>query len=386
MLTPEQLSLLESERKYFVEYDRSEATYFQWLFSKGTNYSCYIEYLNSTTEEFNINKTIDIKPVLKIVLIHYVLRCTGNVMDKFGELKSNYYSNEKVIVDGNETIVCNYYSKQPYQHPLRWFVTRYIGTILWYVGEMAVDWYPLLRTRAVARNDKSIKYVYLTCGIFNFSKVLLILYHFTLSPTEIYDKDGVYNENRIQQFYFYYWMIQLTIICTSFIYELTVFLVLKKKFFNKTEANFGFLKKFRTISEYRIFFTAAISVTFLPAISISIFLNCFYYMKGFRKLDTTFEDIRKLIANVEYYMIFIDQILLLYSQKKHTTGFTSSDSEGGKNEHSNPLLKPITSHSYLETLNKINSNDTLTNNSEYYDTNSVFNTLKSNYSNYSNYK
>jgi len=282
-------------------------------------------------------------------------------LDKFGELKSHYFSNKIILDDNdNETIVCNYHSLQPYQHPLRWFVTRYFGTILWYVGEMAVDWYPLLRTKAVVKDERSIKYVYLACGIFNFTKILLILYHFTLSPKEIYNENGVYDDNRIKNFYYYYWMIQLSIIYSSFIYELTVFMVLKKNIFNKLKTENGFLKKFRSISEYRIFFTAAISVTLLPAISVSVILHCMFYAKNiYQNIDTTFEDIRKIIANVEYYMIYIDQILLLYAKEKTSLDNPSSPNtnSSGINPNSTLLLKPIKSKVYFNNLYKLNNND-----------------------------
>jgi len=89
----------------FVE-DKAQSTYFDVLFSKGTNYSCYLEYVSSLEPEDRINNTINIirtviyalaqpfqfaffywtllifimhkfnfkKPIMKIILIHYVMR------------------------------------------------------------------------------------------------------------------------------------------------------------------------------------------------------------------------------------------------------------------------------------------------------------------------
>jgi len=48
-----------SEIKYFIENDRSKASYFQWLTSKGTNYTCYMKYLNGLNEEEIMNNKIE---------------------------------------------------------------------------------------------------------------------------------------------------------------------------------------------------------------------------------------------------------------------------------------------------------------------------------------
>jgi len=137
-------------------------------------------------------------------------------------------------------------------------------------------------------------------------------------------------------------------------------MVLKKNIFNKLKTENGFLKKFRSISEYRIFFTAAISVTLLPAISVSVILHCMFYAKNiYQNIDTTFEDIRKIIANVEYYMIYIDQILLLYAKEKTSLDNPSSPNtnSSGINPNSTLLLKPIKSKVYFNNLYKLNNND-----------------------------
>jgi len=92
--------------KYFIENDRNHTSSWQWIFSKGTNISCFIQYLNSTNEEDRINDRIDFirtifyslntpfkflffywtilvfilhkfnfkKPVMKIILAHFILR------------------------------------------------------------------------------------------------------------------------------------------------------------------------------------------------------------------------------------------------------------------------------------------------------------------------
>jgi len=105
MLSHEELLTLESERGNFIE-NGTNASLFQWLGSKGTNFTCYMEYLNKQDNEDKINNTIDIirtiiyalhkpvqftffywtllifilhkfnfkKPVMKIILVHFIFR------------------------------------------------------------------------------------------------------------------------------------------------------------------------------------------------------------------------------------------------------------------------------------------------------------------------
>jgi len=95
-------------RDAFIE-NGAKASYFQWLTSKGTNYTCYLQYLEKTkniTEEAKINSILDTirvvastitqpfqfsffyftivafllhkfnfrKPAVKIILYHYIFR------------------------------------------------------------------------------------------------------------------------------------------------------------------------------------------------------------------------------------------------------------------------------------------------------------------------
>jgi len=106
MLTTEEIAALEPMRKYFIESDRDKATFFDWIFSKGTNFTCYVEYLNTLSDETKLNQKINAvrividamtrivtfpffywtilifvlhkfnfkKPVMKIILFHFVVR------------------------------------------------------------------------------------------------------------------------------------------------------------------------------------------------------------------------------------------------------------------------------------------------------------------------
>jgi hypothetical protein len=189
----------------------------EWLLSKGTNFTCYLRYLDSLGEEDKLENKIDVirgiiysihrplqftffywtllifilhkfnfkKPVMKIILAHFILRTAGDVLDKIGDLLPRYYANTPAF-DSNGLEIsmdCIYDSSAKERHPLKWFITRQLAILFWFTGEIAGDWYPLLRTRAVARDQKSIWLVYFTCGVFNLSKIAIIILHFTFSPT-----------------------------------------------------------------------------------------------------------------------------------------------------------------------------------------------------------
>ncbi|ORY74638.1 hypothetical protein LY90DRAFT_666117 [Neocallimastix californiae] len=339
--------------KYFIENDRNHTSSWQWIFSKGTNISCFIQYLNSTNEEDRINDRIDFirtifyslntpfkflffywtilvfilhkfnfkKPVMKIILAHFILRSLGDAIEEAGKLLPRYYSTKVTInqITNTTEFGCNYFSDTPEKHPLRWVLTRQLGIILWFSGEIIADWYPLLRTKAVVKN-KSIRVVYGTCAMFNISKLAIIICHFFLWPSDLYKTEyGQYNQYHVDMFYFYYWVIHLIIIYSSMIYEFSVYRVLKKNVFQSMQSNEGFLKKFKSISEYRILISAIVSAIFLPIFSVTIFIKFYYFKeKNYHRLEFSFDEIRQSIVNIQYYMIFIDQIFLIFSKKQNT--------------------------------------------------------------------
>ncbi|ORX49640.1 hypothetical protein BCR36DRAFT_353280 [Piromyces finnis] len=380
-------------QKSFIE-DRTHASYFDWLFSKGTNYTCYLEYENilKNNHEQELNNIIDIvrtiiyalsqpfqftffywtlliflmhkfnfkKPIMKILLAHYLLRCTGHIIDNFGGLMNHYYSNEPVY-DSKGNIIsykCRYDSSSTEMHPLKWLLTRQICTIFWFSGEIIADWYPLLRTKAVIQKQKSIRYVYASCGFFNLSKISLMVYHFMLSPTELYDKNGAYDKERVSNFYNTYWIIQLIIIYASVIYDFTVFMVLKNNVFKINKSEFGFMKKFRNISEFRILVSAIISAVFLPIVSFTIIMKFYCNHKyNYYNLDFSFDAIRQLIANGQYFMIFIDQILLLRSSEETSRERSTTKSSHLGNNRSNFMRSINNDKTYYSITDFNNTNN-----------------------------
>eukprot|EP00833_Pecoramyces_ruminatium_P004353 jgi/Orpsp1_1/1178385/evm.model.c7180000065066.1 len=101
--------------------------------------------------------------------------------------------------------------------------------------------------------------------------------------------------------------------------------------FNVTQYDYGFLKKFKSLSEYRILIAAFVTIVFLPIASIASILRIYFKVAKGMDLEFQFENLRQTIANVQYYMIFIDQILLIISNYESTLS-----SYGLFNSHSYP--------------------------------------------------
>lgn len=250
------------------------------------------------------------KPVIKIVIFHYILRTIGDILDQYGQRYTTFYHK----IDG--ICVAEPVTKAEH-HPLRWFISRQLAGIFWYSGEIVGDWYPLIRTRAVVvgEDKKNLWYIYVTCFIFNLSKIVMMLYHFTV------DKDNIKLEE--DNFYNVYWAIYLASLCCSLLYDSSVYIAMKRAIFKETESiNFGFLKKFRNISEYRILVSAIIGLIGIPIMGSSAILRL-----NFKSYDWSFEDLRIFIVNTTYYMMFIDQIMLYYISKEEHSLTSSKDNK-----------------------------------------------------------
>jgi len=388
MLNEKELLFLESQRHYFIENNRGEASYFDWLRSKGTNFECYKQYIESLDDGDRLNSKLHFlqtliyalivpvtsyffywtliicilhhfnlkKPVMKLILTHYLVRLIGDFFDGFGNLFTRYYAYD-YIDDLRINTQCVHTLSSETVHPLKWVITRHLAIIFWYIGEIFGDWYPLLRTKAVIKDNKVLLPVYFTCGLFNLSKIVLILNHLCLLPNKLYDENGVFIMEKRDNFYIYHWLYQFIIICTSILYDLSVFLVLKKNFFPINDFDFGFLKKFKTTSEFRILATAYVSIFLLPFAAIAISLKYYFLLtQRVKHAEFSFEEVRFSIINLQYHMIFVDQILLFHSSNEHSHMLSaifnkkkksknSSSKQSSKSKHDNNSNHPPSSYS-----------------------------------------
>ncbi|ORX80768.1 hypothetical protein BCR32DRAFT_293658 [Anaeromyces robustus] len=348
--TEAQYALYESQRKYFLtNLGEKDYSFLDWLGSKGTSFECYVDYMMRQNPDYGFNQKINYvrvillaltqpfskmyfffwtmtifflhkfkfkKPVMKIILFHFLLRAIGDILDKTGDLFPTYFALS--FNENTQVYSCHHTVDKNEYHPLKFFITRQAATIFWYTGEMVGDWYPLLRTKAVVKNKKKIMPVYITCIIFNITKIVLILNHlFLYSLKKTYTNDGIYNQNERDKFYNRHWIIQFTIMIGALLYDLTVFFVLKKYVFKVTESHFGFFKKFKAISEYRIFFTAGVSLIFVPVAAFTLGIKFWYNAQpNYKSVEFDFDDLRLFVASIQYYMMFIDQILLCISKNE----------------------------------------------------------------------
>jgi len=182
------------------------------------------------------------------------------------------------------------------------------------------DWYPALRTKAIVKNKKSVRIVYATCILFNIAKIISFFYLF-----------GNFRVN-----FDYYFIV----VIASLIYDVSVLFVMRKNIFNSSNMRNSkmlqnnFLEKFKRTSEYRIYFSMIVSLMLLPIFVL------YYIFRYVCKLDV--DDNERGIApfiqmyiqfslSFNYYIMFMDQILLKFYVKKTepTYKVSSSSYKGG---------------------------------------------------------
>ncbi|OUM70539.1 hypothetical protein PIROE2DRAFT_1424 [Piromyces sp. E2] len=114
------------------------------------------------------------RPIMMLLIIHWLFRSTGDLLNKVMDISPGFS------------------------------VTKmYIGTafanVFWSLGEIIGDWYPLLRTKAIVNNKKKIKIVFITCGIYNITKICSIGFYFVEIPILLNSKNpNTWNEYNLR--------------------------------------------------------------------------------------------------------------------------------------------------------------------------------------------
>ena len=206
-----------------------------------------------------------------------------------------------------------------------------------FISEIVGDWYLLLRTKAISANKK-MPLLYITCILFNLSKIGGII-------SSIYDCIIRYpNFLSIKALF----IVQIF----SLFYDLSNIYYLKKSIFKKyktdqTETKNNFLMKIKYLSEYRLFVSIILSLFLVLFMALSFILyinnknnksNIFYYNNPLY--------IRSMVVSYNYYIMFIDQILLRFFA-----------------ERNNPNYKITSTNSYMFRGNKYSHHDVNPNNS-----------------------
>ena len=277
------------------------------------------------------------RPVVLILIVHWIFRSIGDVFNNMIKLFPASYDDSD-------------YDFWPYN--VKHWLLGNLSNIFSLFGEIIGDWYPLLRTKAVTKDNKKIRVVFITCIIYNITKLLDIGYNFfiyfkakdyyieNLSSYDlddpIFEKFDEFDlEAYMSKFQIFLYFIILAMQITSIFYDISVICCLRKYLFNrinsyKTNDRTTFMEKFKQISEYRIIFSMIASLLFIPFVVTGAFpflLDCFpKVMKDnevclVRNSGNTDElgDIRRKFININFTLMYIDQILIRYYAAKNNT-------------------------------------------------------------------
>ncbi|OUM70538.1 hypothetical protein PIROE2DRAFT_1423 [Piromyces sp. E2] len=271
--------------------------------------------------------------IMILLIVHWIFRSTGDLLNKTMDISPGF--NAQNMYTG-----CA------------------VANIFWCIGEIIGDWYPLLRTKAIVNNKKKVRIVYFTCIIYNLTKVGSIIFYFLEMPILLYSSDpNVWNEYNLR-----WWSIVASMQSASFLYDLSVIICLKQNLFNqlkyyRSSIKNTFVERFKRISEFRILISMAVTVIFLPVILIFIFfLFRSFKIKEYTVLDTdAIENIRRIIANINYTLSYIDQILLKCyvdhrNKTEYKTNFNSGSSSKTKTSD-NKTYRELQNPTY--TFNKV---------------------------------
>ena len=219
-----------------------------------------------------------------------------------------------------------------------------MASIFWYASEIMGDWYPLLRTKAIIKNKRKIKFIYLICILFNLVKLVQMSnYLFNVPFRKGYDipseeLEKLYDEDNTK---FTYKVIINTALqqLFSLTYDISVIIALRKNVFNEvykdkkerykhnekdndseSERKYNFLKKFKQLSEYRIYVSMVLTIIGIILMIVMSFFIVYANMhkdKNSTGIDYSIANsIREMILNFNYNLMYIDQILLRYVVEK----------------------------------------------------------------------
>jgi len=281
------------------------------------------------------------RPIMLLLIVHWMFRSTGDLLNKTFYLNIGSYTQNM-------------------------YIGYALANIFWCCGEIIGDWYPLIRTRAIINHKKKIRIVYVTCAFYNLTKICSILYNFYEISILLSNPD----EHQIMENDLKRWTVMASIQIGSFLYDLSVILCLKQNLFDqlnhcRSSLKNTFTEKFKRISEFRIFLSMAATLTFLPIILIFIFFifKSIEANKSSLLSTETIENIRRVVIDINFNLIYIDQILLKYyaSNNNNNNNNSVSKSETKSNFNSDSKIKTSQNKIYREltNYNKLNNKNTI---------------------------
>ncbi|KAL6631591.1 hypothetical protein U3516DRAFT_491396, partial [Neocallimastix sp. 'constans'] len=209
------------------------------------------------------------RPVIIILILHWLLRAIGDALREAGELLP--------IPKDKRTLWPNTNA--------RWIVGNAVAHLFWLSGEIFGDWYLYLRTKAVTINTVKINIVFYCCIIYNLVKFAGIASYFIYLPLD-FNQVNKYGrqQNGLQLFDITWWTIVAVYHIVGFVYDFSVMHALTTELFSKlkeykTFSKNTFMDKFKQISELRIFVTMGATIIFLPFIIVIVFILINQYKK-----------------------------------------------------------------------------------------------------------
>ncbi|OUM59624.1 hypothetical protein PIROE2DRAFT_14768 [Piromyces sp. E2] len=226
-----------------------------------------------------------------------------------------------------------------------WIIGSVISPIFCFVGEIIGDWYLLIRTRAILCTERIPKLLYITCIIYNISKIIFIFGPIYLTPSSIQKVDIAFTD----RYYLFCVIASVIVQVTSIIYDLTIIHYLRKNLFRKTKENKilrnnNFFEKLKQTSEYRIIISVLLSFSIIPITTI-LYLQDRSRMEMYNTVVT----FRYIFVYINYYMMYIDQVLLrFYAERNNTLQFMVSSSNSVFNPYppKNMLSYPLDSSTH----------------------------------------
>ncbi|OUM66891.1 hypothetical protein PIROE2DRAFT_5752 [Piromyces sp. E2] len=278
------------------------------------------------------------RPIVMLMIIHWALRCVGDMFVNTLELYEKDYSHN-----------------WPYSNK-GFFYSYGMASIFWYSSEIIGDWYLLIRTRVLIKNPKKTRWVVVTCILYNIIKIIQMLGYplfipFTGTVEENY-KDNRYLITKNKAIYTYNkWVCVSLQQIGSLAYDISVIIALKKNVFNKTinvKEN-SFLRKFKKISVYRIYLSMFVTIIGSPFIFGYSFKMMHLVNESYKlpheKMQDFFnnncddrgiDSIRVLVLNFSYVFMYIDQILLrYYVEDNQSSNHSSSTGKSNSAQNSN---------------------------------------------------
>ncbi|ORX47642.1 hypothetical protein BCR36DRAFT_371709 [Piromyces finnis] len=261
------------------------------------------------------------RTVIMILISHWFLRSIGDVLKHI----MKFYPPDPNM-------------EWPY-HLESWYVSNSFARVFWFAGEIIGDWYPLIRTKAIIKNKRKIKPVYITCFIYNIVKIVGVACDFVYAPKDLNKPQEKFEINKyVLDYKVHWWVIVMVTQVASFFYDMSVIIALKNSLFNKLKSltlnskKNRFIDKFKQISELRIFISMIISFLFLPfaLYLVSFLIYNYYYVINYKatfdihSINDKIEKLRQLVLNFNYTFMYIDQVLLRFYMNQNNSNHSAS--------------------------------------------------------------